>query len=258
MGEAIAVTSGKGGVGKSSTIVNIGMILAQKGYRVCLIDVDLGLKNLDVMMGLEHRVIYDLKDVMEGKCPLARAMIQDKRESSLYLLPACKTIHIEQFQGERLYEVVEQLKKQFDFVLLDTPAGIESGFIHAIRSVNRVLLVSTLDVTALQDCDRIIGILMKEGIEEMAFIINRMNVRHIEKGVSIPLEEAKQWLAIDFLGYIFDDETMQRSNNRGVPAVLQRNTQLYACFESIVKRMLGEHVPLPQYREKGLFQKLFG
>ena len=258
MGEAIAITSGKGGVGKSSTIINIGMILAQKGFRVCLIDMDLGLKNLDVMMGLEHRMIYDLKDVMDGKCPLSRAMIQDKRESSLYLLPACKTIHIETFQGKHLKEIVEQLKTQFDFVLLDTPAGIESGFIHAIGCVSRVILVTTLDVTALQDCDRIIGILMKEGIEEMSFIVNRMNVKLIEKGVCISLEEAKQWLAIGFLGYVFDDEEMQRSNNHGAPAVLHRSSQLYACFESIVQRMLGEYVPLPKYKEKSIFQKLFG
>ena len=150
MGEAIAITSGKGGVGKSSVCINMGMVLAQKGYRVCLIDVDLGLKNLDVMLGLENRVIYDLKDVMEGRCTLANAMIRDKRQDNLYLLPACKTIHIQYFHGEDLKIVVEELKNQFDYILLDTPAGIESGFIHSIACVSRAIVVTTLDVTALQ------------------------------------------------------------------------------------------------------------
>lgn len=258
MGEAIAITSGKGGVGKSSVCVNIGMVLAQKGFKVCLIDVDLGLKNLDVMLGLENRVIYDLKDVMDGRCTLHKAMICDKREGNLFLLPACKTIHIQYFNGDDLKIVVEELKTQFDYILLDTPAGIESGFIHSIKCVNRAVLVTTLDVTALQDADRIIGILMKEGLEHLSFIVNRLNVHHVEKGISVPLDDAKAWLSINFLGYIFDDENMMRSNNRGNPMVLQRDTQIYSCFDSVVKRMLGERAVLPKFKEKSFLQKLFG
>lgn len=258
MGEAIAITSGKGGVGKSSVCINIGMILAQKGYKVCLIDVDLGLKNLDVMLGLENRVIYDLKDVMDGRCTLANAMIRDKRQDNLYLLPACKTIHIQYFHGEDLKIVVETLKTSFDYILLDTPAGIESGFVHSIACVNKAIVVTTLDVTALQDADRIIGILMKEGMEHISFIVNRMNVQYMEKGISVPLEEAKQWLSIDFLGYVFEDENMLRSNNRGKPLTLQRDTLSYLCFDSIVKRMLGQHCTLPKYKERSFLQKLFG
>lgn len=258
MGEAIAITSGKGGVGKSSVCINIGIVLASRGYKVCLIDADLGLKNLDVMLGLENRVIYDLKDVMDGRCTLHKAMIRDKREENLYLLPACKTIHIQQFQGDDLKLVVEQLKNEFDYVLLDTPAGIESGFVHSISCVSKAILVTTLDVTALQDADRIVGILMKEGLEHISFIVNRFNVHHIEKGVSVPLEDAKQWLSIEFLGYVFDDEEMMRSNNRGKPMTLQRDTQVYSCFDSIVKRMLGERAMLPKYRERNFLQKLFG
>lgn len=258
MGEAIAITSGKGGVGKSSVCVNLGMILSQMGFKVCLIDVDLGLKNLDVMLGLENRVIYDLKDVMEGRCSLQHAMIKDKREENLYLLPACKTIHIQYFRGEDLKLVVDQLVQQFDYVLLDTPAGIERGFVDSIACVHRAIIVSTLDVTALQDADRIIGILMKEGMEHISFVINRMNVRHIEKGISVSLEEAKQWLSIDFLGYVFDDETIMRANNHGKPVVLQRDSTVYSCFYSIAKRMLGERASLPKYKEKNFLQKLFG
>lgn len=258
MGEAIAITSGKGGVGKSSVCVNIGIVLAQKGYRVCLVDMDLGLKNLDVMLGLENRVIYDINDVIHGTCTLKTALIKHKSEENLYLLPACKTIHIERFSGDGLYQVVNQLKTKFDYVLLDTPAGIESGFIHSIHCVHKTILVTTLDVTALQDCDRVIGILYKEGMENMSFVINRMNQKWIEKGISVSLEEAREWLSIPFLGYVFDDEMMMRANNHGLPSTLQRDSLLYSCFNAIVKRMLGEKSSLPRYKEKSLFQKLFG
>lgn len=138
------------------------------------------------------------------------------------------------------------------------PAGIESGFIHSIACVSRAIVVTTLDVTALQDADRIIGILMKEGMEHISFIVNRMNVHHMDRGISVSLEEAKQWLSIDFLGYVFDDENMMRSNNHGKPIVLQRETQTYSCFDSIVRRMLGQRCPLPKYRERKFLQKLFG
>lgn len=258
MGEAIAITSGKGGVGKSSVCLNVGMVLAQKGYKVCLIDVDLGLKNLDVMLGLENRVIYDLKDVMDGRCTLANAMVRDKRQENLFLLPACKSIHIQYFHGDDLKVVVEELKTNFDFILLDTPAGIESGFQHAIACADKAIIVTTLDVTALQDADRIIGILMKERMEHIAFVVNRMNVSFIEKGISVPLDEAKQWMAIDFLGYVFDDEQMVKSNNHGKPLVLSRDSLTYMCFDCIVKRMLGQRCQLPKYKEKGFLYKLFG
>ena len=215
MGEAIAITSGKGGVGKSSVCINMGMVLAQKGYRVCLIDVDLGLKNLDVMLGLENRVIYDLKDVMEGRCTLANAMIRDKRQDNLYLLPACKTIHIQYFHGEDLKIVVEELKNQFDYILLDTPAGIESGFIHSIACVSRAIVVTTLDVTALQDADRIIGILMKEGMEHISFIVNRMNVHHMDRGISVSLEEAK-------LDSLYTPEAYQYMKQLEFKSILQK------------------------------------
>lgn len=258
MGRAIAITSGKGGVGKSSVCINIGIVLAQMGYRVCLIDVDLGLKNLDVMLGLENRVIYDLKDVMDGICPLEKAILKDKREPNLYLLPACKSVNLRYFQGSDLQLVVNELKHHFDFILLDTPAGIESGFIHSIACVEDVILVTNLDITSVQDADRVIGILMKERMHSIQLIVNRMNPRYIEKGISIRLEDALNWLSIDLLGYVFDDETIIRSNNRGVPISLSKNTLVYDCFLAIAKRLTGNEVPLPKYKEKKFLQKLFG
>lgn len=258
MGRAIAITSGKGGVGKSSVCINLGIVLAQLGYRVCLIDVDLGLKNLDVMLGLENRVIYDLRDVMEGICPLEKAILKDKRESNLYLLPACKSVNLRYFKGSDLKLVVEELKHTFDYILLDTPAGIESGFIHSIACVEDVILVTNLDITSVQDADRVIGILMKEQMKSIQLIVNRMNPRFIDKGISIRLEDALNWLSIDLLGYVFDDENVIRSNNKGMPLSLARNTTVYECFLAIAKRLLGERVPLPKYKEKKLLQKLFG
>lgn len=258
MGQTIAITSGKGGVGKSSVCVNLGMNLAKLGYQVCLIDCDLGLKNLDVMLGLENRVLYDLRDAMEGRCTLEKAIIKDKREPNLHLLPACKSVNLKYFQGSDLKIVVKELEKTFDYILLDTPAGIESGFIHSIACVQRVILVTTLDITAVQDADRIIGILMKENIQDIELVVNRLNPKYIEKGISIRLEDAMSWLSIPLLGYVFDDETVIRANNRGIPVALNQSSNVNECYTCLAKRVLKEDVSLPKYKEKKLLQKLFG
>lgn len=257
MGEIIAVASGKGGVGKSSVVLNLGETLAMMNKTVCMIDMDLGLKNLDYMMGLENRVIYDLKDVMEGKCPLNKAMLQDKYNKNLYLIPACKSIQITSFPEDALKAVVHKLSTRFDYVLLDSAAGIEKGFYFSIGCVNQVILVTTLDVTALQDADRIVGILMQEGMEQISFVVNRYQPRQIERGISVPLEDAKNWLAVDFLGYVIEDEEMQRSGNIGKPAVIKRNQLLSECFQVIAKRIQGEHAVLPKIHNRGIFAKLF-
>lgn len=258
MGRAIAITSGKGGVGKSSVCINLGIVLSQMGYRVCLIDVDLGLKNLDVMLGLENRVLYDLKDAVNGVCPLDKAILRDKREPNLFLLPACKSVNLRYFQGRDLQLVVQELKQQFDYILLDTPAGIESGFVHSMACVEDVIVVTTLDITAVQDADRVIGILMKEHMRSISLVVNRMNPRHIDRGISIRLEDAMNWLSIDLLGYVFDDENVIRANNRGKPISLAKNTGVYECFLAIAKRLCGEQAALPKYKEKGFLQKIFG
>lgn len=257
MGEAIAITSGKGGVGKSSVTLNLGMMLAMTHYKVCLIDMDLGLKNLDLMMGLQNRVIYDLKDVFEGKCPLRKAILKDKHQENLFLLPACKSMHIHDMKASDIKEVVSVLKEEFDYVLLDTPAGIEAGFLCTLPSVSRVLLVSTLDVTSMQDADRIIGLLLKEGLERISLIINRYQPRFVEKKISLSLEDASQWLGIELLGYVFEDEEVIRSNNYGVTAITQSKL-LFECFTVLAKRLCGEKAALPKYREKNILAKLFG
>lgn len=258
MGEIIAVVSGKGGVGKSSVVLNLGETLAMLHKTVCLIDMDLGLKNLDYMMGLENRVLYDLKDVMEHRCSLQKAMLQDKYSKNVYLLPACKSIQIASFDEEKLRDLVQELAQQFDYVLLDSAAGIEKGFYSTIHCVHQTILVTTLDVTALQDADRIIGILMQEGMEEISFLINRYQPKNVEKGISIPLEDAKSWLAVDFLGYIYEDDEIQRSANLGKPVVMKQNQLISQCFLAIAKRLQGERAALPKMHGKSILAKLFG
>lgn len=256
MGEAIAITSGKGGVGKSNICLNIGAGLVKKGYRVCLVDMDLGLRNLDVMMGLENRVIYDLKDVIEANCNLKQALIKDKKLDDLYLLPAVKSLRCD-IQAKDLQVVVEYLKNQFDYVLLDSAAGIESGFINSISCVDKVIVVTTLDYTALKDADRIIGILFKEN-KEVQLIINKVNPKYIEKGISVSLKEALSYLCVDLLGIVYESEEVMRCNNKGYPAINDSQGMLYDCFFVIVSRLIGIKMELPKYKAKSFIQRVFG
>lgn len=257
MGTSIAITSGKGGVGKSTICINLGMTLAHAGFRVCMIDVDLGLKNLDVMMGLENRVYYDLLDVINGKCPLNKAILKDKQENNLFLLPACKSINVKEFNGEDLKLVVNELKKSFDYILLDSPAGIESGFTHALNCADRVILVTTLDITSIQDADRVIGIMMKENVNHIQCIVNRVNPRYIEKGISVKIEDALVWLSVELLGVIYEDENIVKGNNRGIQVALNGHSMSGECLEVIKDRLLGLNVSIPKYREKNFFKKIF-
>lgn len=257
MGFSIAITSGKGGVGKSSICIGLGVALAQKGFQVCLIDMDLGLKNLDVMMGLENRVFFDLMDVMEGHCSLGKAIIKDKHQKNLSLLPASKSIQANHFDGQKLVTIIQELKKQYDYILLDTPAGLESGFLHSLSCADHVIVVTTLDVTALQDADRIIGLLMKENIDKIQLIVNRCNPRYIERGISVKLEEALNWLSIELLGIVYDEELIAKGHNRGIPYVMESHSLTHECFQYIVSTFLGEPIQIPKYRSKNLLQKIF-
>lgn len=258
MGEAIAITSGKGGVGKSNVCLNLGVSLAKKGYKVCMLDMDLGLKNLDVLMGLENRVIYDLSDVMNCGCSLKQAMIKDKRLDNLYLIPACKSIHIEKVKMDDVEKIVTHLKERFDYVLLDSAAGLESGFMNSIVCVDKVIVVATLDYTALQDADRVIGVLMKEGIEDIHLILNKVNPRYIEKGISVSIQEALSFLAINLLGVVYEDEMIIRNNNKGYPAACDDTSMMYECFHVIASRLEGVKASLPKYRGKSFMQRVFG
>lgn len=257
MGCSVAITSGKGGVGKSSVCIGLGSSLASKGYQVCLIDMDLGLKNLDMMMGLQNRVYYDLMDVMEGKCTLQQALVKDKVQPNLSLIPACKSIQIKQFNQDKFTSLVRTLKEQYDYILLDTPAGIEGGFELALACADRFIVVSTLDATALQDADRIIGLLMKQNAGLIQLVLNRCNPKYIEKGISVQMEDALKWLSIELLGVVYEDEMIIKGHNQGMPIINHPKSITSQCFMAICNAFIGEGFEVIKYKEKPRFFKFF-
>ena len=256
MSRVIVVTSGKGGVGKSSTCVNIGSNLATEGYKVCLIDADLGLKNLDVILGIESRVVFDIQDVIDGVCSLNQALVRDKRINNLYLLPACKSIDVTKINFSYLEKIIIDLKKQFDFILIDSPAGIERGFYNAIRNANEAIIVVNNDITSIRDADKVIGILNTHGILDTKLIINKVSLKRIQKDVNITLDDVIEILGIPLLGVVYEDEDIIKSNNKGVPIILNNKSIINKCYMNIAKRLNGENVGLAKYR-KNLFEKIF-
>ena len=254
----IVITSGKGGVGKSSMTINIGYALASSGMKVCLIDADFGLKNLDVMMGLENRVIYDLKDVISNKCSLNQILVKDKRMESLYLLPACKSLSFENLNVDYMTKMIEQLKEEFDYILIDSPAGIEKGFQYASGLSQEAIIVVTLDVVSLRDADRVIGLLLKQGVSHLHMLVNKYNDEDIHKGRSLSLKDAYDILSIPLLGIVYDDHAMIEANNIGMPVFMDKNLAVSGCFSRIVKRLEGVEVPFQKNKKKPLLERIFG
>lgn len=256
MGCCVGITSGKGGVGKSSICIGLGVALTKKGYKVCLIDMDLGLKNLDVMLGLENRMFYDVLDIAEGKCTLNQALVHTKNHNEMKLLCACKSIHVHKLKKEMLDEIIPELRKNFDYIIFDTPAGVETGFLLTCLFVDQFIVVSTLDSTSLQDADRMIGILMRENISKIQCIMNRYNAKYLDRGISIQLSNALDFLCVNCLGIVYEDEQIIRGFNIGLPSVYHENSKSYACFEQITNAFLGEDVVLPK-THKSLLKRLF-
>lgn len=256
MSRVIVVTSGKGGVGKSSTCVNIGSNLAINGYKVCLIDADLGLKNLDVILGIESRVVFDIQDVINGVSTLNQALVRDKRIDNLFLLPACKSIDVTKINFSYLEKIIVELKKQFDFILIDSPAGIERGFYNAIRNANEAIVVVNNDVASIRDADKVIGILNTHGIIDTKLVINRVSLKKIEKDVSITMSDVLDILGIPLLGIVYEDEEIIKSNNKGMPLILNNKSIINRCYQNIAKRLNGEDIKIAKYK-KNLFEKIF-
>ena len=212
-GEVIVITSGKGGVGKTTTTANIGTALAMMGKRVCLIDADIGLRNLDVVMGLENRIVYDIVDVVEGSCRLEQALIRDKRHNNLFLLPAAQTRDKSAVTPYQMKELTEALKKEMDYVLVDSPAGIEQGFKNSIAGADRANIVTTPEVSAVRDADRIIGLLETEGLKDPEVIINRLRPEMVNKGDMMDIDDMIEILAIKLLGVVPEDDNIVISTN---------------------------------------------
>lgn len=257
MARTIVVTSGKGGVGKSSISVNLAVSLASQQAKVCLIDADFGLKNLDVMMGLENRVIYDLKDVVEGHCNLEQVLIKDKRCPNLYLIPACKSLKFNDFKMDYMQSVVEHFKHRFDYLIIDSPAGIEKGFEYACNCANEAIVVANLDISSIRDCDRVIGLLMKKGFNNISLVINRLNADYISDKTTLSLKEATDILSLPLLGIVYEDVKMIAANNRGVPVFFDTHSQCRECFVRMARRLNGENVPYVRYRHKPFLKKIF-
>jgi septum site-determining protein MinD len=262
MGEVIVVTSGKGGVGKTTTTANIGTGFALLGKKVIMVDADIGLRNLDVVMGLENRIVYDLVDVVEGNCSLKQAIIRDKRFSNLHLLPAAQTKDKNAVTTDEMGMLCRELLLDFDYVVVDCPAGIEQGFRNAIAGADRAVIVTTPEVSAVRDADRIIGILEAAGKTSPLLVINRIRPHMIQKGDMMDIEDIVEILSISLLGIIPEDEYIVVSTNRGEPAVANPSSVAGQSFKNIARRLTGEKVPLMDIRSnKGFFgwlKKLWG
>lgn len=259
MGEVIVITSGKGGVGKTTTTANLGTGFAlYKQKRVVMLDADIGLRNLDVVMGLENRIVYDLVDAANGTCRIKQALIKDKRFENLYLLPAAQTKDKTAVSPDQMKKICEELKEDFDYVLIDCPAGIEQGFKNAIAGADRAIIVTTPEVSAVRDADRIVGLLEAAGFEEPKLIINRLRPDMIKRGDMMDVDDMIDVLAIDLLGVVPEDEKIVISTNKGEPAVADETSKAGQAYRNIVRRLEGEDVPLitEEKTETGFLEKV--
>lgn len=262
MGEAIVVTSGKGGVGKTTTSANIGTALALLGKKVCLVDTDIGLRNLDVVMGLENRIIYDLLDVAEGRCRLNQALVKDKRFDELYMLPAAQTKDKNSITPEQVRDIILELKKEYEYIIIDCPAGIEQGFQNAIAGADEAIVVTTPEHAAVRDADRVIGLLERSHIKSPKLVINRIRTNMMKSGDMLDIDGILQVLNIDLIGIVPDDEHVIKAANSGEPTVMNPDSKAAIAYRNVARRILGDTVPLMQLDQKpGVltrFKKFFG
>lgn len=262
MGKAIVITSGKGGVGKTTTTANIGAGLAVLGQRVALVDADIGLRNLDLFMGLENRVVYHLVDVIEGRANWKKAIIRDKRMENLVLLPSAQARDKDSVTPRQMKQLINELKQEFDFILLDCPAGIEGGFKNAIAGADQAIVVVNPEVSSVRDADRVIGLLEAEEVKEVGLVVNRLKPSMVKRGEMLAIKDIVDLLAIDLLGIVPEDEGIVISSNRGEQIALNQMAKAGQAFSNISRRLLGEEVPFIEWQDDDTFfsrlRKLFG
>ncbi|MBC2855512.1 septum site-determining protein MinD [Cetobacterium sp. 2A] len=242
MGKVLVITSGKGGVGKTTTTANLGAALALQGQKVLLIDTDIGLRNLDVVMGLENRIVYDLVDVIDGHCRAKQALIKDKRSDNLYLLPAAQTKDKNDVTPEQVKELIDSLRPDFDYIIIDCPAGIEQGFRNAIIAADEAYVVTTPEISAVRDADRIVGLLEANEIRNPKLIVNRIRMSMVKEGNMLSVDDIVDILAIDVIGIIPDDENIVISTNKGEPLTYKGESLAAKAYRNIAERSLGSNV----------------
>ncbi len=251
-GRVITVTSGKGGVGKTTLTANLAVALALLGRRITAIDTDIGLRNLDLVMGMENRIIYDIVDVAEGRCHLMQALIRDRHLSGLQLLPASQTHDKSSIGPEEVAAICEELRGENDFVLVDSPAGIEVGFYNAVAGADEVIIVTTPELSAVRSADRVIGLAESMGKGPGRLIINRIKPGMVRRGDMLDTFDVIESLAIELLGVVPDDEAVIVAANRGVPLANEQSTQASRAFHNIARRLTGEEVPfMPIFEARG-------
>jgi septum site-determining protein MinD len=259
-GKVITITSGKGGVGKTTTTANLGMSLAQFGKKVAVVDADIGLRNLDVVLGLENRIVYDLVDVVEGRARLRQALIKDKHTTNLCLLPAAQTRDKNAVSPAQMADLCRQLALEFDYVLVDSPAGIEQGFRNAIAGADGILIVTVPEVSAVRDADRIIGLVEAAELPTPELIVNRLKPAMVKRGDMMSVEDVKEILAVPVIGIVPEDESVVISTNRGEAVIFDNTSRAGKAFQNIARRLMGESVPFLSIEEpkQGLLYRIFG
>lgn len=253
----IVITSGKGGVGKTTSTANIGAGLAVLGHKVVVVDADTGLRNLDGVLGLEKRIVFDVVDyVVEKACKLRQVLVKSKSCENLYLLPTSQTHDKDAIRPEQMEELCDELRQEFEYILIDSPAGIEQGFKNAVAGADEAVIVSTPEVSAVRDADRIIGLLSGYELYEPRLVLNRIRPDMIKRGDMMDVEDVLDILGIPLLGLIPEDEAIIVSTNRGEPVALDGNSRSGQAYRNIARRLKGEEVPYLSASENGLWNRL--
>lgn len=251
--KVVTVTSGKGGVGKTTATANIGAALAANNQKVVCIDADIGLRNLDVVLGLENRIVYDLVDVIEGRCRLRQALIRDKRLPELYLIPAAQTRDKSAVSPSDMVRLCNELRDEFDWVMIDSPAGIERGFRNALAPADIVIVITNPEVSAVRDADRIIGLIESEEKGPARLVLNRIKPSMVKRGDMLSMEDVLELLAVELIGLVPDDEVVVVSTNRGLPVALDGKSKAGQAFRNIARRLEGDQVPFLNLDDNGSF-----
>jgi len=256
MSEIIVITSGKGGVGKTTTTANLGVGIAMRGKKVVVVDTDTGLRNLDLLLGLENRIMYDLIDVVEGRVPYKKALVRHKKYEGLYLLPTSQVKDKSAVNPDQLVKLCDDLRRDFDYVLIDCPAGIEQGFKTAIAAADRAIVVTTPELSAVRDADKIIGELGRAEKEDVKLVVNRIRPRMVDNRDMMNMEDINEILSLDCIGQVPDDEKVITATNKGDPVISLDNSPAGKAYRNIVGRIFGEDIPFMEFPKGSFLDKL--